>query len=546
MDKYKIYPKVKEIEYFDGQFNLLDLDSSLEKSIDGSLHDEGYKIKIASNGIKISAKNDLALHYAMLTLRQILDQVDDHVSYLEIYDYPSFSYRGVIEGYYGIPWTFEEKKDLMKFAATYKANVFIYAPKDDPYHREKWYELYPQDRLEKLKDLAQTGIENSINFVWTIGPFFKHMINHDNISSSIDKIIAKFEQLYAIGVRQFGVLGDDVGSLDTDLPIEIMKALSKWRLEKKDVKDFLYCPANYTLEHEDRQTELNAYEKGFPDDVFLFHTGRRVCGPVKKEDLIEYKKIRSDSEDLKGKSRKNPIFWLNWPVNDIDPELRKIHMGPATMLDQTVEELKGIVTNPMQEAYASLMAIFAVSNYAWNSKDFDPMSLWYKSIELIDRDNFDDLVIILQNLSNQDDRGIKDLEESWDIKGLIISNIEDNFSNHSSLEELDLEFKKIDKAINNYMANAKNKLFLQDIKVYIYNLMYKIKAGSKFIQAKLSQLNDEEILSEALYEEGLDLYSKSKSYSVYVNPDKSKSLVVEGSGKYINPFIEKIKDNFKR
>lgn len=569
MDRYKIYPKVQNIKYIDKELvfdnaNLI-LDKCIHKNIeqkirsildkkgvkiseagspvslfvgfDNTLNYQAYKIKIDEYGIKISAKNNLGINYAILTLEQIFKQVDMRISYLEIFDYPTFEYRGLIEGYYGIPWTYQERKDLMIFASKYKSNVFIYAPKDDPYHREKWKELYPKEKLEKLKDLVQTGIDYSINFVWTIAPFYKQTINHTNIDIAIETIISKFEQLYDIGVRQFGVLGDDVGSFSTDIPIQIMKELSSWKKLKNDVGDFLYCPANYTLEHDDREEELNAYEVGFSDDVYLFHTGRKVCAPVDRVDIQEYKKIQSK---LQKSQRKNPVFWLNWPVNDIDPDIRKIHMGPATMLDKTVTDLKGIVTNPMQEAYASMISIFSTSNYAWNTKDFDPIELWHKSIEIIDKTNYKDLLVILEHLTSQDDRGIENLDESWNIRELLISNIEKDFMSINDLEKLNLELKKIVKSIYSYQENSKNPLFLRDIKPYLLNLLYKLKAAIKFNEAFISLLNDQKSLSKALYEEGLNLYQRSKTYSVYVNPDKSRLLRVDGSLRYINEYVDAI------
>ena len=50
--------------------------------------------------------------------------------------------RGVIEGFYGEPWTFADRESLMPFCRENKLNAYIYAPKDDLYHRTKWRESY--------------------------------------------------------------------------------------------------------------------------------------------------------------------------------------------------------------------------------------------------------------------------------------------------------------------------------------------------------------------------------------------------------------------
>ena len=45
--------------------------------------------------------------------------------------------RGVVEGFYGTPWTFAERVEILEFCRQNNLNAYIYAPKDDIYHREK-------------------------------------------------------------------------------------------------------------------------------------------------------------------------------------------------------------------------------------------------------------------------------------------------------------------------------------------------------------------------------------------------------------------------
>ena len=54
--------------------------------------------------------------------------------------------RGIVEGFYGKPWNFDIRVDMLKFCGEYNLNSYIYAPKDDPYHRDKWREPYPDDK----------------------------------------------------------------------------------------------------------------------------------------------------------------------------------------------------------------------------------------------------------------------------------------------------------------------------------------------------------------------------------------------------------------
>ncbi len=46
-----------------------------------------------------------------------------------------FQTRGVIEGFYGPPWSHQDRLDVLRFMGREGLNTYIYAPKDDPYHR---------------------------------------------------------------------------------------------------------------------------------------------------------------------------------------------------------------------------------------------------------------------------------------------------------------------------------------------------------------------------------------------------------------------------
>ncbi len=69
----------------------------------------------------------------------------------------------------------------------------------------------------------------------------------ETYQAELEKIIAKFEQLYNIGVRQFGVLADDAEG-DESNQVKLMEDLEEWRLSKKDVYNLIFVPKVYTKE----------------------------------------------------------------------------------------------------------------------------------------------------------------------------------------------------------------------------------------------------------------------------------------------------------
>ena len=97
---------------------------------------EGYWLKISTDGIVVAGNDDAGTYYGVQTLLQILTQPD--VMQVEISDWPACAQRGVIEGFYGNPWSDADRKSQFDFYGRNKLNIYVYGPKDDPYHRTQW------------------------------------------------------------------------------------------------------------------------------------------------------------------------------------------------------------------------------------------------------------------------------------------------------------------------------------------------------------------------------------------------------------------------
>lgn len=60
---------------------------------------------------------------------------------------------GVIEGFYGRPWTTEQRKDLFRKLKKLGMDSYMYAPKDDYKHRAYWRELYTVEEADHLSSI---------------------------------------------------------------------------------------------------------------------------------------------------------------------------------------------------------------------------------------------------------------------------------------------------------------------------------------------------------------------------------------------------------
>ena len=58
---------------------------------------------------------------------------------------------GVVEGFYGHPWSHAERKHLFEKMKKQNQNCYLYAPKHDKKHRQKWRIKYSEKELENLE-----------------------------------------------------------------------------------------------------------------------------------------------------------------------------------------------------------------------------------------------------------------------------------------------------------------------------------------------------------------------------------------------------------
>ena len=101
--------------------------------------------------------------------------------------------RGVIEGFYGPPWTHEERLDLIRFCGAHGLNTWVHAPKDDPYHRKLWREPYPDDELARLAELVAEAERHGVEFVVRDRAGPRHLLLDDE--SELETLVAKCEQV---------------------------------------------------------------------------------------------------------------------------------------------------------------------------------------------------------------------------------------------------------------------------------------------------------------------------------------------------------------
>ena len=124
---------------------------------DGEQIQGRYSLKLSKEGAKITAGGRDGVFYAVCTLREIAANAQEpqSVPCVDIDDYPMFKFRGVVEGFYGTPWSHETRLSILDHMGRYKMNSYVYGPKDDPYHNvPDWRKPYPADEAAKSANYA--------------------------------------------------------------------------------------------------------------------------------------------------------------------------------------------------------------------------------------------------------------------------------------------------------------------------------------------------------------------------------------------------------
>ncbi len=357
----------------------------------------GYAIEVTPEGyVTVLHNDDAGWFYAKQTLSQMMVNVagsqDAHKdpfphlnirSMLElgditvgtVVDWPDLKYRGAVEGYYGIPWSFEGRMSQFRFYGRNKMNLYIYAPKDDPlHHGEGCYQPYPKGKAYELAALVRCAQENRVRFVWAIHP--ANTVNWDDEGGrkQLDGLCQKLQWMYDIGIRDFGVLVDDsfgeIGKAERQVQL-CNYILENFIHKHPDVnQELIMCPTGYNKSWTNEQF-LTTIGEGLHKDIHVMWTGDTVVHDI----------------TMKGQQWVNPLvkrptfIWWNWPCNDFKPS--RLSMGRTYGLDQHPDmknQMSGFVANPMERSEASKVGLFGVANYTWNIQKFDSDKTWKEGI----------------------------------------------------------------------------------------------------------------------------------------------------------------------
>lgn len=335
--------------------------------------DGGYILQINKKDVAITAADEQGAFYALQTLRQIVDATGlKAIPRMKVIDYPELPRRGVVEGFYGTPWSHAARLSLIDFYGRNKLNTYIYGPKDDPYHSSpNWRLPYPEAEARNIHELVEACRRNHVDFVWAAHP--GKDIRWD--AADRDSLLRKFEMMYDLGVRNFALFFDDIEGEGTNpyRQVELLNWLTdNFVTPKGDVGPLAVCPTDYSrLWANPTEHGANAiYGRELRPEIQVMYTGDVVCSDLTADTMNFFNAL----------IRRPGYYWWNWPVTDYARNF--LLQGPAYGLDTslTSAEVAALVSNPMEHAEASKLGLYGVADYAWNPLQYSPLENWERGL----------------------------------------------------------------------------------------------------------------------------------------------------------------------
>jgi hyaluronoglucosaminidase len=269
---------------------------------------------------------------------------------------PVLAVRGVLEGFYGRPWSWDERVAVARWCADRGMPDSVWAPKDEPVHRERWRDPWPADVLAGFARVAgEPGVRLGVGLSPGLDIDARSEADRTTLA---DKALGAVDAGAALVVLCLDDipdrpgLGEDHAALTTDL----------WaRIDGR--AGLALVPTHYVGS---RSTPyLSALATGVPDEVPIGWTGDAVVN-----DRITAEQAAERAAALGGRA---PLLWDNVPVNDAIMSDR-LFLGPLRGREPgLVDGLSGYLANAMVQPRASTLPLASAA--AWLEGD-DPAPAW--------------------------------------------------------------------------------------------------------------------------------------------------------------------------
>jgi protein O-GlcNAcase/histone acetyltransferase len=282
---------------------------------------------------------------------------------------------GVIEGFYGQPWTRSERVQLFDWMAAWRLNTYFYAPKDNLKHRALWREQYSTTEADDLRHLIGACSTHNCHFIHGLSP---GLDIHYARRADCDRILARFEQMFSLGCRHFSLLFDDIPGRLAGADLERWTSLASAQCHVAN--------AVFTrIRERDRNARLvfgpTAYcghmvHAGLGGADYLATVGRELLPGIDiiwtGPEIISREITLAHVQETRSVLRRKPVIWDNLHANDYDG--RRFFCGPYSgRTRELLSEVSGLLSNPNNELPLNFVPLRTLAEFvrgagAWDAR----------------------------------------------------------------------------------------------------------------------------------------------------------------------------------
>jgi hypothetical protein len=274
---------------------------------------------------------------------------------------------GVIEGFYGRQWTWEQRFALPELLRRWSYGSYIYAPKADVGLRSDWRSAFTADHQNKLLKLGQNCRQAGI--LWGVG-LSPVGLQADYTRADKQALERKIAAIAALQPDVLWVLFDDLPAGNPYLARNQLAVVADIRHQLPQLH-LAVCPSYYSFDPiletlfgscpNNYFADLNA---GLDSNIDMLWTGNRVISDSYTETDM------ARATELLGRK---PLLWDNYPVNDGRKTSRFLHLAPFDGRPwQLSTWCSGHMVNPMNQFHLSGLVLPTLSAIYACRSDYDP------------------------------------------------------------------------------------------------------------------------------------------------------------------------------
>ncbi|MGM0443437.1 MAG: beta-N-acetylglucosaminidase domain-containing protein [Fibrobacterota bacterium] len=251
--------------------------------------------------------------------------------------------NGYIEGYYGRLYSWQERRSLIETAGRAGMKAWIHAPKEDPYHRLRWYETPGTEYLREMKATAEHAHAAGVKFIPALAPGISFDFTSDTDRAAL---LDRVADCFACGAQTFALLFDDIELSLPDSARQIYGNAARAQIQVLSLlqrhfpeKEFLFCPTVYSRQlntGSEAKEYLQIVSEELPPNTRMFWTGEQTVSPrIDRRSLQDINALMGD----------RILLWDNYYCNDYAPNRLFTGLYHGRCLKDIEKYTQGVMIN---------------------------------------------------------------------------------------------------------------------------------------------------------------------------------------------------------